>query len=439
MPGSAYRAGRDLAKRTPNTDPVCSRLARRRVVPFERTQKPGAIMTTETLITNVRPWGRETTNLRIVDGRVAETAPNLPAGDGVTVIEGDDGLLIPALVEAHVHFDKTLWGLPWHGHRAGPLLVDRINYEREYLGSADIDPEPQAAAVIRQAIAMGSVHIRSHADVTPELGLRRVEALAAIREQFGDRITLQIVAFPQLGVHAAPGTEELMDAAMAAGADVVGGIDPSAIDGNAEAHLDTVFALADRHAAGIDIHLHEIEAEGARSLELIAERTRAHGLQGRVVVSHGYCLGTVPADQVSRLIDLAATSGLAVLSAVPGHLPFPPLKQLHKAGVTVCLGSDSVRDCWLPFGNADMLERAFLAAYRSNFRADAEVELALEFATTGAAKAIGLERYGLDVGCRADFVLLPFETPAEAVAMRDPRRRVVSGGRLIARDGECLV
>ena len=33
-------------------------------------------------------------------------------------------------------------------------------------------------------------------------------------------------------------------------------------------------------------------------------------------------------------------------------------------------GSDGVRDAWTPFGNADMLERAMLLAYRSGFRTD---------------------------------------------------------------------
>ena len=395
-------------------------------------------MANELLITNVRPWGHAAVDVRIVDGSIAERGAGLAAGNDANVIDGGNDLLIPALVEAHVHFDKTLWGLPWHGHQAGPLLVDRINFEREFLGQADLAPEPQAAAAIRQAVAMGSVHIRSHADVTPEVGLRRIEALLAMREQFADQITLQIVAFPQLGVAVAPGTADLLDAAMTLGADVVGGIDPSAIDGDPAAHLDAIFAIADRHAAGIDIHLHEIGAEGAHSLDLIAERTKVHGMQGRVVVSHGYCLGTVEADEVLRLTELVATHGIAILSAVPGHLPFPPLKALHEAGVTVSLGSDSVRDCWLPFGNADMLERAMLLAYRGNFRADADVELALEFATYGGARTIGLTDYGLEIGCRADLALLPFETPAEAVAMRGPRRRVISDGRLIAENGDCL-
>jgi len=107
--------------------------------------------------------------------------------------------------------------------------------------------------------------------------------------------------------------------------------------------------------------------------------------------------------------------------------------------VTVCVGSDSIRDCWMPFGNADMLKRAFLTVYRSNFRTDANVELALEFSTTGSGNTIGLKRYGYDLGCRVDFVLLPFETPSEAVAMRGSKQHAFSTGRLVAEDRHCLI
>ena len=188
-------------------------------------------MAKEMLIRSACLGGSDSTDLRIVDATIAEIANGLsPTSADTTVVEGNNDLLIPALVETHVHFDKTLWGLPWHGHHAGPLLTDRIAFERQYFGGTDLAPEPQAAAVVRQAIAMGSLHIRSHADVTPELGVKRVEALLTIREQFADQVTFQIVAFPQLGIEAAPGAAELIDEAIGLGADIVGGIDPSAID-----------------------------------------------------------------------------------------------------------------------------------------------------------------------------------------------------------------
>jgi len=96
-----------------------------------------------------------------------------------------------------------------------------------------------------------------------------------------------------------------------------------------------------------------------------------------------------------------------------------------------------VRDAWTPLGNADMLERAMLVAYRNGFRADPLLHDALDIATRGNAGVLGLEGYGLEVGCRADLVVVPGETLGEVVAMRPPRALVISGGRVVARDGQC--
>ncbi|MFU1999828.1 hypothetical protein [Bordetella avium] len=72
---------------------------------------------------------------------------------------------------------------------------------------------------------------------------------------------------------------------------MIGGIDPSKLDGDADGQLDVVFGLADRHSAKIDIHLHKPGEICAAQLTRIARRTRAMGLGGRVAVSHAYWPG----------------------------------------------------------------------------------------------------------------------------------------------------
>jgi cytosine deaminase len=72
-------------------------------------------------------------------------------------------------------------------------------------------------------------------------------------------------------------------------------------------------------------------------------------------------------------------------------------------------------------------------AYRSTFRRDEDIELALEAVTHGGARALGLEGYGLVGGARADLVVLDAETTAHAVVTRPPRDLVVKAGRIVAR------
>ncbi len=226
-----------------------------------------------------------------------------------------------------------------------------------------------------------------------------------------------------------------MEAALRSGVEVVGGLDPCAIDRDPKGHLDAIFGLAHRHGRAIDIHLHEPGEMGAFSLELIFERVRALGMQGRVVVSHAFCLGSLERERVEVLIEQLSALQIAIMTTGPAARPTPPVKRLLEAGVRVCAGSDGVRDAWSPYGNADMLERAMLIGLRNNFRRDEDIALALHACTQGGADALHLPDYGLRVGGFADLVVVAGESVAQAVAARPPRRAVVKRGRIVARDG----
>ena len=391
------------------------------------------------ILRNVRPMGAEAVDLRIADGAIAEIAPGLESGPEVATEDGDGQLLVPGFVDAHMHLDKTFWGLPWRPHQAGPTTIDKIENERRLRREFHNSPEDRAIELMRQAIGNGTTHIRSHVDIDTEIGLANLEGVMAARDRMKDHVTVQLVAFPQSGMLSRPGTAELLEAAVEAGADLVGGIDPSIIERDPVGHVEGIFAIAERHGAGVDIHLHEPGALGGFAIELIAERTRVLGLQGKVTVSHAFCLGMVDRPSFERLAGLLAESGISIMTHAPGHVAFPPIVPLREAGVVVCSGSDNIRDSWGPYGNADMLERAMLLGYRSNFRLDPDLETALDVTTFGGAAVMGAEGYGLEVGCRADFVVVPGDTLAEAVVSRPPRTLVVKAGIVVARDGVCLI
>ena len=130
--------------------------------------------------------------------------------------------------------------------------------------------------------------------------------------------------------------------------------------------------IAGRYGAGVDIHLHDPGEQGTAQIRMIAERTRALGLGGKVAVSHAFCLGMVDEPEVGRLIDLLREERIAIMTTAPGDRPTPPVRRLREAGVTVGAGSDGVRDAWTPFGNADMLERAMLIALLADIHANRE-------------------------------------------------------------------
>lgn len=392
------------------------------------------------LVKNVRPMGGPVTDLLVEEGVIAQVRPGIdpPTPDTATV-DGMNRLLLPGFVDGHAHIDKTLWGLPWRPHQAGPRLIDKIENERRLRRELALSPADQSARIVRQGIGKGTTHIRTHVDIDTENGLENFAGVMATREALKDAVDIQVVAFPQSGLLIRPGTLALIEAAVRDGAHVVGGLDPAGIDRDPAGQLDAIFALADHHGVEVDIHLHDPGELGAFQIELIADRTRALGLQGRVAISHAFCLSMIDEARYQALVALLLENRIAIMTHGPGNRPFPPIDRLSAAGVRLFSGSDGIRDTWGPFGNADMLERAWILSYRSNFRTDGEIALTLAMVTSGGAAVVGAADYGLAVGCRADFVVVDGETPAEAVMNRAPRASVVKSGRVVAVDGACVV
>jgi cytosine/adenosine deaminase-related metal-dependent hydrolase len=256
----------------------------------------------------------------------------------------------------------------------------------------------------------------------------------ATRAALADVLDMQIVAFPQSGMLKRKGTRELLDAALREGADVLGALDPAAIDGDPAASLDMTFALAVKHGKPIDIHLHEPGELGAFTFDLLLDRVKAHGYQGRVVVSHAFALGALPDVRRRALLERIALNRVALLTTAPASVSVPPFHEARAAGVTLFGGNDGVRDTWTPFGSPDMLERAMLLAMRYDLRRDDDLAAAFDCVSIDAARACGFSRYGLAPGMRADLVLLEAETIAHALALRPPRRFVMANGVAIAAD-----
>jgi cytosine deaminase len=396
-------------------------------------------MTSDLLLRNVRPMAGDGVDVLVRDGVIERLARSIEPPAAANVIDGQYGILLPPFVDGHIHLDKTFWGLPWRPHQAGPTVLERIENERRLRHELQLEVDIQVERLARQAMSRGTLHIRNHTDIDTEIGLRNFEGVCAVRERLKDVLSMQIVAFPQSGIVKRPGTAELLERAVKGGADLIGGIDPAGLDGDPKGHLDVVFGIAGRHGVGVDIHLHDPGALGALQLRLIVERTRALGLAGKVSISHAFCLGMVDEVELGQLLELLREYRIAVMTHGPGDRAVPPLARLRAAGVAVFSGSDAIRDAWTPFGNADMLERAMILAWRNGFRTDELLHLALDTVTRDGAAVLGLERYGLDVGSRADFVVVPGETLAEVVVARPPRTWVVSGGRVVARDGQCTL
>lgn len=393
------------------------------------------------LIRDCRPWGGQTCDLRVEGGVIAEILPHDPSRSAEHVVNGRGRLLLPSFSDVHVHLDSTRLGLPFRPHTGGPGVWAMMLNDRAHWREAEVGIKERVADTLGRMIARGTTRVRSFAQVDVDCRLERLEAVLAARETHRERCEVQVIAFPQAGLLREDGSPQVLEDALRAGADVIGGIDPCTLDRDPVRHLDIVFGLAEHYQVPVDIHLHEPGELGRFSADLIIERTRALGMQGRVLISHGYGLWDGTESQVSALVRDFAEADIATATIAPGGGRGIPLRQLTEAGVRVGLGEDGQRDYWSPYGNADMLDRTWQLAFTSGFRADELIEHCLAVATQGGAGIMDpsiarltsvADRPGVAVGDPAHLSLVDGETVTSAVLDRPHDRTVIHAGRVVA-------
>jgi cytosine deaminase len=386
------------------------------------------------IVRGVREPDGRVRDIAIRDGRIADRSEG-----GAEEVDGTGLVALPRLADAHMHLDKTLLGERWFPHRPAATLEDRARMERELLASDAVAPmNLRAARLLEQAVVQGSTLLQSHVDVADAEDVGRVETLLALTRDYADILDLALVAFPQAGLLGSPATRSALDAALALGAEAVGGLDPETLDGDREAHLDVIFELAERHGCRVDVHLHEPGSIGTATIRAIAERARALGLDGRCAVSHGYALAQVDDAELGVTAEAMAEAGVSLVTSVPGDGRLPPLERLRELGVNAIVASDNVRDSWSPFGDGDQVARAALAAYCSNWREDVDLAEALRLVTRNPAASLGRLPALLRSGDPGDFTLLPGENLSHALVGASSARVVVRAGRVVARDGRLL-
>ena len=407
-----------------------------------------------TLIRAVRPWGNALSDVTLVageaGGKIIAVEPHDPdrvVPEGATVVEGRGRLLLPSFSDVHVHLDSTRIGLPFREHTGGPGVWTMMMNDRQNWRSAEVPLQDRVNDTLGRMIARGTTRVRSYAQVDVDCRLERFEAVAAAKEKFAGQAWVDIIAFPQAGLLLEDGTVELMEEALKAGANVMGGIDPCTLDRDPAKHLDIVFGLAEKYQVPIDIHLHEPGELGVFSTDLVLERTRALGMQGKVTMSHAYQLGSVNEATTRRLIDAFAELDVSMASVAPAAAGQLPIPLLTEAGVRYGLGEDGQRDYWSPYGNTDMLDRTWQLAFTHGFRKDELIEHCLAIATIGGASILDpsatrlkdtAHRPGVDVGDPAELLLVDGETVASTVMDRGKDRTVIHAGKVVADQLELL-
>jgi len=361
-------------------------------------------------------------------------------GEAERVIDAEGGLVTESFVNGHLHLckvytlarmDEAAMQAYTDGSMGGAMTGIELaaKVKEDYDESWIIENVRKALDL---AVRFGNTHIRAFADTDTKAKLEGVRALIRAREEYKDRVTLEVVAFPQDGVVRDPGARDYVEEAIRLGADVVGGIPwIEYTDKDAQEHIDQMFEIAMRYDKPVSMLIDDAGDATLRTLEMLAVKTIETGWEGRVTAQHCRAMALYPEPYYRKIEYLLKRAKIGVVSDPQTGPLYARVRDLYQAEVRIALGQDDIADAYYPFGRNNMLEVAFLAAHLMWMNSRPEMEILYNLITTNAAEALGLEGHKLEVGGKADLVVLEANAVWEAIWNHDAPRFVVKNGKLI--------
>ncbi|WP_346899189.1 amidohydrolase family protein [uncultured Roseibium sp.] len=388
--------------------------------------------------------GRTGVDIACKAGRITAVEPGITA-DAARTIDAGGQLVSPPFIDCHFHMDATLsLGLP-RMNESGTLLEGIALWgELKEILTVEAVVE-RALRYCDLAVSQGLLAIRSHVDVCDDR-LTGVEGLLEVREKIAPYIDLQLVAFPQDGLLRSPNAEKNLLRALDMGVDIVGGIPhfERTMDDGARSVRWLCEIAADRGLM-VDLHCDETDDPMSRHIETLAYETQRLGLQGRTAGSHLTSMHSMDNYYVSKLLPLMAEAEVHAIAnpliniTLQGrHDTYPKRRgqtrvpEMRGYGINVAFGHDCVMDPWYSMGSGDMLEVASMGLHVGQMTSREAMRYAFDCVTTHPAKIMGLEGYGVDTGCKADFVLLQARDTIEAIRLKATRLAVVKAGKVIS-------
>ena len=357
-------------------------------------------------------------------GKIAAIGPQLAAAGRELDLGGR--MVIPPFCETHIHLDKSCI-LNRCVSEKGTLeeAIGQVAAQKKSFTSEDV--YERACRTLTKAVSHGTMHMRTHLEVDPVIGLISLEGVLAAIDKFKWAIDVEICVFPQEGLTNNPGTEELMVAAMKKGARTVGGAPYTDTDSHGQ--IDRIFHIARQFDADIDMHLDFGNNADYVDIDYVCEQTEKFGYGGRVAAGHVTKFTYMAPPRLAALTKQLASAGVA-LTVLPAtdlylmgrdrdHNHTRGVLRVHEMlehGVNCSLSTNNVLNPFTPFGDCSLVRMANLYANTAHAGLR-DFSNCLDMVTSRPAKLLRRDAgYGIEAGKPANLVVLDCKTPEEAVS-----------------------
>ena len=172
------------------------------------------------------------------------------------------------------------------------------------------DVYTRAKRTLERCIFNGTMHMRTQLEVDPGIGLRGLEGVLPLIDEYKWAIDIEICIFPQEGLPNNPGTDELMVEALKRGGKVVGAAPYT--DTNAKAQMDRVFEMAREFDIDIDMHLDFAPTPDNLDLMYVCELAEKFQYGGRVAIGHVTKLSAAAPEAFEKAARRMADAGVAL-------------------------------------------------------------------------------------------------------------------------------
>lgn len=359
------------------------------------------------------------------------------AGDAIVAIEAslqadaraidaENCLVVPGLIETHIHLDKTC--ILDRCHISEGTVAEAVRETAAAKRGFTIeDVYARAKQTLERCIINGTMRMRTHVELDPGIGVTGFDAIQQLARDYAWAVDVELCVFPQEGLTNYPGTEELLIEGLRRGARTIGAA--PYFDTDPAAQIDRIFAIAREFDAEIDMHLDLAETLDNMQIEYVCRKTEEYKWGGRVAVGHVTQLSLLPPERFGAIATRLANAGVAVtvLPSTDLHLMgrrqdhaiprgVTPLEPLRAAGVTCSISTNNVLNPFTPYGDGSLIRMANLYANVCHVARPDHLADCLDMISGGAARLLRLDDYGIRVGAPADLVCLDAHDPAEAVA-----------------------
>ena len=363
-------------------------------------------------------------DIGIEDGRIVAIEAGLAAEGEALDLGGR--LVTPGFIETHIHLDKS-------------CILDRCKSERGDLEEAigevarvkgDFTPEDvyeRGKRTLEKCILNGTTHMRTQLEVDPGIGLRGLEGILPLIDEYKWAIDIEICVFPQEGLLNNPGTDALMVESLEKGCKVVGAAPYT--DSDPPGQIDRIFEMARAFDVDIDMHLDFGPEAEQLDLEQVCRLADRFDYGGRTAIGHVTKLSGASPERFDGAARRMADAGVA-LTVLPStdlflmgrHMESHVMRgvtAVHKlchAGVNCSLSTNNVLNPFTPFGDCSLIRMANLYANICQVGARDDILACYDMITRRSADLLRLDDYGLEVGKAADLVVLDCQDRATAVA-----------------------